>query len=147
MELFKNHKLQTHLHTTSEENAKLILKYGFFVDSYLENTTDQVSDTTFSFWFNYRKSYGKCIIVIQIPKKILSKNLHKTIIPDDEQCRIFNKIEQELGEELEIEWDYILPNYFIKGYYKRGDKYWVEDECALMQHNEFIENPAFNPFK
>jgi len=131
MNLFKNIDVSTYLHTTYEERALSIFKYGFLVNESLRNTTDLVNEQDFNFWFRYRKQYGTHTLVFQISKKILSKDIHRGLSSNKEFNDVYDILDEMDDEELSF--DYLLPQRFIRGYY-------------IRKTMEFIENPNFNPY-
>jgi len=131
MELFKDTKVGTYLHTTHEERALSIFKYGFLVNNCLSKTTDEVVEKSFGYWFRYRRVYGSHTLVIQISHKLLSTDGHRYLSTKKEFDKVYDILSKLDDEELVFE--YLLPPRFIKGYY-------------IRKTMEFINNPHFNPF-
>lgn len=122
--IFDNENKFTFIHSTNNEKiAKSICNLGFFGYNYLTNTADEVNINTFEFWYNYRKNYGDFIIVIQIQKDILIKELYLSKTSE----KIINKIKYIINDQ-DILFDFMIKPKYIRGYFKRIGKIFIVNE-------------------
>jgi len=121
------------LHNTSSKAiAQKILKEGFIFEKYIENSTDLVSGIDNLELLNFERNrgcYGEYTIIIQISLDIANHYLTKLKSPKYHFSEVLSKLLPQFNADNEPV--YILPEFFIKGYYKR---------------HFFVKNPAFNPF-
>lgn len=126
----------TFLHNTRDENiAKKIIETGFEFQSYLDYTTDVVTDkdpVTIKYFTIVRQAYGQYTMVIQIAKQLIEE--YSTLLHDSPHHfseLLTTKPPYEGPEEDLI---YNLAPHFVKGY-------------VNAESGNFYKNPSFNPQK
>ena len=111
-EIFNNNKLVTLFHTTNEELAMSIIKYGFLITDSVDKTTDEVGPTIFRFWHRYRKDYGTHCVIIQAPRKYTLE-----YIEDKKEFLEATRALIEIDESFEnVKFEGLIPKRFIRGY-------------------------------
>lgn len=108
----------TYLHTTTVENAEFVMKEGLLVPDFLGHTSDEVNSDTLSYWLNYRRLYGKAVVVIQIPINLMRDMSYAAQEPEFLTAVV--AYTSRTTDDPSSPFDHLVPSKYIRGFLAQG---------------------------
>lgn len=119
--------------TDSEKVCQRILNEGFLYAESFHKTTDRVIDDEIylNYWNLQRKHYGEFIIKIDFSKSLINQ-LQVKFQSSLQSIDVQQILAESLGRNDEEENVFLLPLFYVKGYFD-------------MQNKKEVFNPFYNP--